>query len=201
MAEPIRTKRGRPRSISREDIVREAARLFNEHGYDRTSLDMVAERFGVTKAGLYYHIASKEEIILVGCRLALDAFEARRAQNPPPAAGPTGQLRAFIRDYLPFIGSDFGRFLVLLDPRVLSSEAREAFLGYQRIPHRLVRGLIIDGIAAGEFRPADPELVTNGIFGMINWICHWRNPPSPADLERIRAEFEAMIFSGIAARP
>lgn len=38
--------------------------LFAEHGYDKTSLREIAERLGVTKAALYYHFRSKEDIVV-----------------------------------------------------------------------------------------------------------------------------------------
>jgi len=40
-----------------------ALELFTEHGYENTSLREIAERLGVTKAALYYHFKSKDEIV------------------------------------------------------------------------------------------------------------------------------------------
>lgn len=50
-------------SDTRERIQRIALELFTEQGYERTSLREIAERIGVTKAALYYHFSSKEEIL------------------------------------------------------------------------------------------------------------------------------------------
>ena len=47
---------------TRERIQRVALELFTEQGYDKTSLREIAERLGVTKAALYYHFKSKEEL-------------------------------------------------------------------------------------------------------------------------------------------
>lgn len=52
-----------PRSDTRARIQAVALELFTEHGYDKTSLREIAERLGVTKAALYYHFNSKEEIV------------------------------------------------------------------------------------------------------------------------------------------
>lgn len=53
----------RRRSDTRERIQNVALELFSEHGYDKTSLREIAERLGVTKAALYYHFKTKEDII------------------------------------------------------------------------------------------------------------------------------------------
>lgn len=51
-------------SDTRERILDVALELFTEQGYDGTSLREIAERLGVTKAALYYHFESKEDILL-----------------------------------------------------------------------------------------------------------------------------------------
>src|ERR1700710_715412 len=55
---------GRPRGAMREVILDIALELFNEQGYDKTSLREIAERLKVTKAALYYHFERKEDILL-----------------------------------------------------------------------------------------------------------------------------------------
>ena len=52
-----------PRGGTRERIQEIALELFAEQGYEKTSLREIAERLGVTKAALYYHFKSKEDIV------------------------------------------------------------------------------------------------------------------------------------------
>src|SRR5215475_11921619 len=54
----------RGRGLTRDRILDVALELFNEHGYDKTSLREIATRLGVTKAALYYHFERKEDILL-----------------------------------------------------------------------------------------------------------------------------------------
>ena len=196
-----RPKRGRPRNISRADVLDVAARLFNEQGYDRTSLDMIAEALKVTKAGLYYHIANKEEIILMGCELAIEQFRERMAASRLDGLSTAEVLKVYLRAYLDLAVSEFGRFLILVDPRALSDSAREKHLEYIRMPHQLVRALVAKGIDEGVFRRSDPDLTTSAIFGMFNWVCHWRRRPTPEQAPAIFDTFTAMLFDGILVRP
>src|SRR5262245_37120672 len=48
---------------TRSRIQEVALRLFNENGYEATSLREIADEIGVTKAALYYHFKTKEEIV------------------------------------------------------------------------------------------------------------------------------------------
>ncbi len=54
---------GPPPGDTRSRIQAVAVELFSEQGYDKTSLREIAERLGVTKAALYYHFRSKEDIV------------------------------------------------------------------------------------------------------------------------------------------
>jgi AcrR family transcriptional regulator len=53
-----------PTPSTRQRILDVALQLFNEQGYDKTSLREIADRLGVTKAALYYHFERKEDILL-----------------------------------------------------------------------------------------------------------------------------------------
>ncbi len=57
------TKEAHARPDTRERIQSVALELFAEQGYDKTSLREIAERLNVTKAALYYHFKSKEDIV------------------------------------------------------------------------------------------------------------------------------------------
>ena len=87
MAKPVS-----PRGLARERVLDAALTLFAEHGVHGTSLKMIADRVGVSKAAVYYQFQSKEDIVLEVMRPtiedmarviriadALDGWEARRA--------------------------------------------------------------------------------------------------------------------------
>ena len=65
------TGQAHARQDTRQRIQTVALELFAEQGYDKTSLREIAERLDVTKAALYYHFKSKEDIV---ASLAEDYF-------------------------------------------------------------------------------------------------------------------------------
>ncbi len=77
--------RTRSRPSTRERILDIALELFTEQGYDKTSLRQIAERLGFSKAAIYYHFASKEDI-LMALHMRLHEFgrEALRARSTRP---------------------------------------------------------------------------------------------------------------------
>jgi AcrR family transcriptional regulator len=69
---------------TRQRILDEAQALFVERGYEATSLREIAERVGVTKAALYYHFTSKEELL----RALLEPLEVFQQQLLSRLSGP-----------------------------------------------------------------------------------------------------------------
>jgi AcrR family transcriptional regulator len=107
---PVATKGARGNTRAR--IQRVALELFAEQGYERTSLREIAERLGVTKAALYYHFKSKEDIVRSFTEdhfARLDALVEWARQQPPGQA--TG--REIIERYASILidGHDVFRFL------------------------------------------------------------------------------------------
>src|SRR5712672_3961403 len=77
-----------PRRDTRARAQKVALELFAEHGYEKTSLREIAERLGVTKAALYYHFKSKEDIVLSFTEdyfARLDGLIAWGREQPPAA--------------------------------------------------------------------------------------------------------------------
>ncbi|ACU75406.1 transcriptional regulator, TetR family [Catenulispora acidiphila DSM 44928] len=84
---------------TRRRILDSATEVFAEHGYSGASMRDIAERLGITKAGLYYHFASKEELLDGLIRPVLqkmrDFADAAEAGHYP--------TRQFLREFLDLI--------------------------------------------------------------------------------------------------
>src|SRR5271169_6197515 len=66
-----------PRPKPRQEILRAAARLFQQQGYDATSMNDVAAALKLSKGGLYHHFQSKDEILFHIMSHAMDITEER----------------------------------------------------------------------------------------------------------------------------
>jgi AcrR family transcriptional regulator len=71
---------------TRERIQQVALELFVLHGYEKTSLREIADRLGITKAALYYHYASKQELLKSVTQPLIDEFEVMVAGDPGPGS-------------------------------------------------------------------------------------------------------------------
>jgi AcrR family transcriptional regulator len=91
----------REQSDTRTRIQEVALELFTDHGYEATSLREIAERLGVTKAALYYHFKTKEDIVasLMEDRVAeLEALTTWARTQPRTAAGRMAIVERYAND-------------------------------------------------------------------------------------------------------
>jgi AcrR family transcriptional regulator len=114
---------------TRGRILDAALELFSEHGFDGTTLQQIADRLGVTKAALYYHFRSKDDLLdalhapaVVDIEELLDAYE----EAPITQA----RRRAFVQDYLDYLLRH--RRLMAYIVRDLASLARPTFASNER---------------------------------------------------------------------
>jgi AcrR family transcriptional regulator len=82
--EPELSPEAADKNSTRERILDIALELFTEQGYDKTSLREIAERLGFTKAAIYYHFASKEDI-LMALHLRMHEFGLEALSGMDPA--------------------------------------------------------------------------------------------------------------------
>src|SRR5690606_9903595 len=68
-------KRGRP-GYDLETVLGVAVKLFNERGYDGTSMEDLSRKLGITKSAIYHHVPSKQELLRLAVNRGLDGLFA-----------------------------------------------------------------------------------------------------------------------------
>ncbi len=96
---PVR--RGRPAAPDTATLIQEVAlELFSQHGYDGTSLREIADRLGVTKAALYYHYRTKDDILVAIVDPIAVEMEQLLSSGTEVAVRTPARQRQFLEDYL-----------------------------------------------------------------------------------------------------
>lgn len=166
-------------------ILRASAQLFAIHGYEATSLDMIAEQLGMHKATLYHYIKSKDEVLyqcLVRSFAHLDQVIETLQDRTVPVLE---RLRTFAINLSQAQNNDFGRCMVLMGARPLEIMTSSGIRQFQRRLDTTVRDLVTEGIASGEIKPCNPGLVSAMLFGTLNWVPHWFKEGGKLSLEEV----------------
>src|ERR1700704_244893 len=191
---------------SRQEILRTAARLFQQRGYDATSMNDVAAALKLSKGGLYHHFQSKDEILFEIMNHAMDITQERVLNPVRGIADPEERLRALIRLHIEVVLSPRDREITVMlhENHPLPPGLRK------RINHRkkeyvhFVESLIAEVQKEAQRTRASKGAVsaraaTFALLGMINWIYQWYKPEGELQANTLIPQFTELVFGGILA--
>jgi len=159
-APPGRVERKRGKRI--EQILRTAAALFGERGYDAVSLEDVADRLDVTKGSLYYYFTSKDELVTAAIETLGNEWTDRLERLPAGQSGTPGmRLHALVREHIGIAVREYPAALRLfLVPQDWPAAQQARIKELRRRHDSVFRAVVEDGVASGEFTvtAVDPVL-------------------------------------------
>ena len=158
----------------KEDIFNAAVECFNENGYYKASMDMIAERAKMTKRGLYYHFKSKDELFIELFHYMNKKYYAQIPAYVTEINDPEERLMQFVKiaNKVLIENTDFLKFThEFMSIGLRKPAIREVMTSYYNDQIEKVRKTIENGIKSGKFIPINPEemaraivLVTIGAF-------------------------------------
>jgi TetR/AcrR family transcriptional regulator, cholesterol catabolism regulator len=166
----------------RNELVRQAARLFAEKGYHGTSTSDLAEAMGVQKGSLYAHISSKADLLWEVAREGAASFHAALDQVPEDAS-PSERIRLALRAHLRVVAEQLDVATVFVrEWRYLEGERLNEFVRERRRYEERFRSLFRDGRELGELRP-DLDDGTAALLALsaANWAYTWLRPGADTD--------------------
>jgi len=189
--------REQDRQLKRDAVLRTAAQVFNEKGFQAATLDEVAERLHVSKPTLYYYVKNKDEILFECVRNGLQML-----QHAIGAAGAAGgsamdQLVAAMRAYADIVTQDFGMCIIRVGEDPLPESARVELRGMKAQLDLEFRRLIEQCIAEGSVAPCDAKLAAFTIAGALSWIGRWYRPGGEWTPEQIAGQMIGLLQRGL----
>ena len=195
-----RTRQDRP--TRQAQIFEAAARLFCEKGFDKASMGDISAALGLTKAGLYHHIRSKEELLYEIMSYGMDLFEQKVLNRVVGIDDPLDRIRATLRGHVLLVTRDRPKEItvILHESNALKGRYRDRINArkkrYVKFLEKTFRELVKSGVA----RRIDPSAATFAMLGMINWIYQWYRPGGRLD-ETALAETLSDLFLGGVLKP
>ncbi|GAA3592294.1 TetR/AcrR family transcriptional regulator [Klugiella xanthotipulae] len=174
-----------------------AVEAFNEFGYDATSIGTLAARLGTSKAAIYHHFSSKEELLELALDEALTALEGVLGDEQADEGTASDRLALVVRGAVHVLVNKLPYVTLLLRVRGNSDVERNA-LERRKNFDRAVTQLLSEARAEGSIRSdLDPSVAERLLFGMINSIVEWYKPKSPEDAARLADDVIAVAFDGL----
>jgi len=190
----------------RQEILRTAARLFQQQGYDGTSMNDVAAALKLSKGGLYHHFQSKDEILFNLMNHAMDITEEQVIAPVKSIANPEDRLRALIRRHIGVVLSERDREITVMlhENHPLTPALRKRINARKKDYVHFVENLIGEvqaQRAVGSNASSSKKTVTHraaafALLGMINWIYQWYRPEGSLQEESLVQQYTEIFFQG-----
>ena len=179
------------------EILRHATEVVCDKGFAAASIRDISRASGASLAGLYYYFKSKDHLLFLIQREAfltlITGLEERLAQvsEPEPA------LRGFIENHLErFVGNPKQAQVLSHESETLKGPYQSEIAALKRKYYRQCLILVEQLKAARKLEGLNCRLAVLSLFGMMNWIYTWYNPPVDGDWKQIANQMTSIFLNG-----
>jgi AcrR family transcriptional regulator len=183
----------------RAQILKSAARVFAEAGYDRASMTQLARECGISKANIYHYYDSKDAVLFGLLETYLSELRDRVCGLDLTGLEPEARLRRIVAEVLlAYQGADDEHQVQVSAMSALPEEQQKLLRGYQRELVAFMSGAIsavAPDVFAGD--PAKLRGATMSVFGMLNWYYMWNSGAGSEAREGYAEMVATLTLSGV----
>ncbi|MGR6969452.1 TetR/AcrR family transcriptional regulator [Streptomyces sp. NPDC003758] len=178
-----------------------AVEAFAERGYHATTTRDIAGRAGMSPAALYIHYKTKEELLhrisRIGHDKALEILRTAARREGSATERLADAVSSFVRWHA---GRRTTARVVQYELDALGPDARAEILALRRQVDAEVRGIVEDGVAAGEFDVLDVKGTTLAILSLCIDVARWFNVDGSRTPEEVGALYADLVLRMVGAR-
>lgn len=185
-----------------DDIYRIAAEIIQRQGFDATTLNDVAKAVGLTKAGLYHYISTKEQLLFGVMNYAMDRVQKDVIEPSKGIADPVERMRQIIERYAHLIIDDGQAItLVINEAPGLTVAHQRKITARRRAFYEFVRDTISQIKEQDRAPVLDVTVTALSLFGVMMWLAHWYRPDGRLTREQIVAEISELTAARMLGLP
>jgi AcrR family transcriptional regulator len=182
------------------EICRTAARVFYEKGYDGASMQDIATAVGLTKAGLYHHVGSKDRLLFEIMNYGMDILDETVLEKTRDIEDPRAKLRQTIIGHIDLIvrARDLEITVILHENRSLKGALRKKINARKKAYIEMLEQLIAEVQKQGTREPLiSPRIAAFALLGMINWLYQWYDSEGPIRQDQLAQVYLDFFFRGL----
>ena len=185
--------------LSKQEICDVAVRLFVEDGYDNTPMSGIARASGLSKAGLYHHFPSKEDLLFYIIDHLMEQELSPILDQAEAMDDPLERLEFFVRSFTNLLVRRGDARVVIHEARRLGQANYGKILrGWQRV-FQTVRGCVEQLQAQGRAKDLNKSFAAFALLGMCTWTFYWFDYDRPQNAEELTDTYLEILFKGMLA--
>ncbi len=169
-----------------DHILRHAAEIFANQGFEGTSIRDISRATGVSLSGLYYYFDSKQRLLYLIQKNTFTFVVERLQTRLISGLSPAAKLRILVQNHIEYFLSHPNEMKVLShEEEALEEPFRQEVGVIKRKYYGLARKIFDELTAEGANPSLNPRVAVLSLFGMMNWVYQWHKPgvdPGAAEL-------------------
>lgn len=194
--------------LTRKMVLDAASKVFSQEGYAQATLEEVAREAGVTRGAIYWHFGNKLEMFHAVLQEYYNRANERFTRIVNSSQSPKGKLHSMMMEFFRILSDDV-EFRIIEEVKLFKIRKGEEFIRlYEdhvekaKIMRNWLKGLIKDGIAAGELNGnLDPEVI---VLAMISYTAGmksaWLSGIADVSIAENKEKLADIFFNGIVKK-
>lgn len=179
-------------------ILKHAAKVFSEKGYDGASIRDISRSSGISLSGLYYYFESKQKLLYLIQISAFTSILKRLERRLEGLSEPEDKLRVLVANHIDyFLRHPMEMKVLAHEEEELADPYRKEVAEIKRRYYDLARGIFEQLRKSQPVRRISPRVAVLSLFGMMNWIYKWHNPRVDPQADRLADTMAAIFLDGV----
>jgi AcrR family transcriptional regulator len=188
----------RPSEGKLQHILRHAAQIFAEHGFEGASVREISRATGVSLSGLYYYFESKQKLLYLIQQEAFASVLRRLQHRLAGARNAEERLRIFIQNHIEYFLSHPAEMKVLAhEEGALDEPYQKEVAAIRRRYYNLAREIFL-ALPAPRSSALNTRIAVLSLFGMMNWVYKWHNPKVDPGARELAENMARIFLYGVA---
>jgi TetR/AcrR family transcriptional regulator, cholesterol catabolism regulator len=179
-------------------ILQHAARVFSEKGYEGASIRDISRASGVSLAGLYYYMKSKQELLYLIQAYTFKTVLARLEERLAGIEDPAQKLTILVHNHLDYFLRHPVEMKVLShEDEALEGEYRKEVMAIKRKYYETAMGIFEGLRRSGLARGVNARVAVLSLFGMVNWVYTWHRAKRDLQAEALAEAMAGIFLHGV----
>ncbi|MFC7399124.1 TetR/AcrR family transcriptional regulator [Chelatococcus sp. GCM10030263] len=180
-------------------ILESAAHLMGRIGFEKCSMQDISDSTNVSKGTLYHYFKTKQDIYDAIFLNTLRKMNEHVNGAIDTKASAKTRLVQYFRAHAEYFDRHYWEFnaTMLGIAGVSSSAMRQEAVELRDRYEGILRAIIADGIASGEFRSLEPSMTSRAALSLLNWMPRWYRPNGPMSAADIAVHFAELLIEGL----
>ncbi|MFZ0640785.1 MAG: TetR/AcrR family transcriptional regulator [Candidatus Acidiferrales bacterium] len=181
-----------------DTILRHAAQVFAEKGYEGASVRDISRSSRISLSGLYYYVKSKQEILYLIQIHTFRTVLTRLQDSLRGIQNPSERLRILVHNHLAYFLQHPTEMKVLAhEDDALEGHYRQEVAEIKRKYYGIAVEIFEVLLPEGDRHGLTPRVAVLSLFGMMNWIHTWHRPQHDPQAEALSSAMSGMFLHGV----